>query len=117
MKTIISGSYKSCRVFLTGLLMLNCMLASVISKGADVTLDLCNQARLQRNVISSVSSTTNSDDSTLIREYRIGFGATKISALSVGDQVTFRLFADKDITVRIDEETTALTGRSFIGKV
>lgn len=111
------SSYKSCRLLLTGLLMCSGIFLSGSSRGANTTLDLCRQAKLQGNVLYSVSSSKICDDSGLIRQYRIGSGSARISALSVGDQVTFRLFDDKEITVDIIEETIALTGRSFIGRV
>jgi len=56
-------------------------------------------------------------DSTVVRSHRLEAGATKVSGLAVGDTITFALFSDKTLTVTLVEETPALAGRSFLGRI
>ena len=65
----------------------------------------------------SVARLANSPEAEEIRSHRLEPGAAKIDGLAVGDVITFKLFADKELSVTLVEEHASLTGRAFVGRI
>ena len=77
-----------------------------------IDVDLSGQSeRMAANVSLS------SSDPEEIRSHCLEPGTAKVSGLEVGDVIAFKLFADKTLEVTLVEETEALSGRAFLGRV
>lgn len=60
---------------------------------------------------------TEAVDSETVREHRLAAGSARVTGLEVGDIIAFALFDDETLKVTLIEETAALAGRSFLGRI
>ncbi|MBO7206652.1 MAG: hypothetical protein J6W10_03455 [Kiritimatiellae bacterium] len=80
----------------------------------NLSLDLSGAGNARMKVAYSQSAVSDSEE---VRSHRLVAGAAKVFGLEVGDVIAFKLFEDKTLEVTLIEETEALTGRAFLGRI
>lgn len=80
----------------------------------NLSLDLSGAGNARMKVAYSQSAVADSEE---VRSHRLVAGAAKLVGLEVGDVIAFKLFEDKTLEVTLIEETEALAGRAFLGRI
>lgn len=93
--------------------LMACGLMAVTAHAREILLDLSQPVDARKKLLTAAAE---GPDGT-VRSHRLRSGAARVSGLAVGDVVTARLFDDKTLSVTIVEETTALSGRAFLGRI
>ncbi|MGN0854342.1 MAG: M12 family metallo-peptidase [Kiritimatiellia bacterium] len=102
----------TCRMVKKLMLSLLCVAGAELC-AREIALDLAGES-----VSSKVARLmTASADSETVREHRLAAGAARVTGLAVGDVIAFKLFEDETLRVTLVEETAALAGRSFLGRI
>ena len=92
--------------------LLACGLTAFAARAREISLDLSQPADGHKKALAAAGVSDGT-----IRSHRLRPGAARVTGLAVGDVVTVRLFEDKTLSVTIVEETAALSGRAFLGRI
>ena len=93
--------------------LMACGLLAVAAQAREILLDLSQPVDARRKMLTAAAG---GPDGT-VRSHRLRPAAARVTGLAVGDVVTARLFDDKTLSVTIVEETTALSGKAFLGRI